>query len=102
MTASEADSMVTEMKTILDQYALKIRALEAENTVLREEIRKAGIQIPLSAYSGAIIQTATPTSTSTTPTTSSTSTGTTTTVAPTVSTGTGLTVSMIESLKTSQ
>jgi hypothetical protein len=102
MTASEADSMVTEMKTILDQYALKIRALEAENAVLREEVRKAGIQIPLSAYSGAIIQTATPPSTPTTPTTSSTNTGTTTTVVPTVSTGTGLTASMIESLKTSQ
>lgn len=57
ITASEADSMVTQMKSILDQYALRIKALENENAILREEMRKAGIKIPLSAYSGAIIQT---------------------------------------------
>jgi hypothetical protein len=43
--------MVTQMKIILDQYAAKIKYLEVENAVLREEVRKAGIQIPLSAFS---------------------------------------------------
>jgi hypothetical protein len=51
ITAPEADSMVTQMKSILDQYAFRIKSLEAENAILKEEIRKAGIKIPLSAYS---------------------------------------------------
>lgn len=38
------------MKAILDQYAIKIKALEQENNVLRTEMMKAGIKIPLSAY----------------------------------------------------
>lgn len=54
ITASETESMVSEMKKILDQYAAKIKYLELENSILREEIRKAWIQIPLSAFSGAI------------------------------------------------
>lgn len=81
MTASETESMVTQMKAILDQYATRIKYLEVENAVLREEVRKAGIQIPLSAYSGAIIQT----NTSTTITTPTTSTGTTTAITTTPS-----------------
>ncbi len=55
ITAPEADSMVTQMKSILDQYAFRIKSLEAENAILKEEIRKAGIKIPLSAYSWTII-----------------------------------------------
>lgn len=65
MTSSETESMVTQMKTILDQYAFKIRALEVENSILREEVRKAGIQIPLSVFSGAIVQVATTTGSTT-------------------------------------
>jgi hypothetical protein len=78
MTSAEAESMVTQMKTILDQYAVKIRALEVENAVLREEIRKAGIQIPLSAFSGVTAITTAPTTTTptSTGTTAVTSTGT--------------------------
>ena len=65
MTSTETESMVTQMKTILDQYAFKIRALEVENSILREEVRKAGIQIPLSVFSGAIIQVVTTTGSTT-------------------------------------
>lgn len=55
LTSSEADSMVSEMKAILDQYAARIKSLELENAVLRDAVSKAGIQIPLSAYSGVVI-----------------------------------------------
>lgn len=55
LTSSEADSMVTQMKSILDQYAARIKSLEIENAVLRDAVSKAGIQIPLSAYSGMVI-----------------------------------------------
>jgi hypothetical protein len=54
--SADADSMVSQMKTILDQYAVRIKTLEVENNILREEMRKAGIKIPLSVYSGAILQ----------------------------------------------
>ena len=81
MTASEAESMVNQMKTILDQYATKIRVLELENAVLREEIRKAGIQIPLSAFSGIVVN---PT------TTSASQSNTITTPSTTMLTGTGV------------
>ena len=47
----DADSMVTQMTTIINQYGNRIKALEQENAILRNEIMKAGIQIPLSAYS---------------------------------------------------
>lgn len=78
--SADADSMVTQMKAILDQYAIRIKTLEVENNILREEMRKAGIKIPLSVYSGAILQTPT----------SSTKTGVTT--PPVVITTTGTTV----------
>ena len=76
--SADADGMVAQMKSILDQYAIRIKTLEVENNILREEMRKAGIKIPLSVYSGAILQTPT----------SSTKTGTTITPAGTTSTGT--------------
>ena len=57
----DVDSMVTQMKAILDQYSAKIKALEVENTILRNEMMKAGIKIPLSAYTGAIASTGTTT-----------------------------------------
>jgi len=59
ITASEAQSMVNQMKAILDEYAIRIKALEVENAVLREEIRKAWIQIPMSAFSGMPLSTTT-------------------------------------------
>lgn len=45
---------ITQTKLMLDQYAARVKFLESENSILREEMRKAGIQIPLSVYSGAI------------------------------------------------
>jgi hypothetical protein len=54
--STDTDGMVAQMKTILDQYAVRIKTLEVENNILREEMRKAGIKIPLSVYSGAILQ----------------------------------------------
>jgi hypothetical protein len=61
IVSTDTDGMVAQMKTILDQYAVRIKTLEVENNILREEMRKAGIKIPLSVYSGAILQTPTQT-----------------------------------------
>ena len=65
-TSTEIDSMVTQMKSVLDQYAAKIKALEVENNILRNEIMKAGIKIPLSTYTGAIVSTGATTKTGST------------------------------------
>jgi hypothetical protein len=83
--SSDADGMVTQMKAILDQYAVRIKTLEVENNILREEMRKAGIKIPLSVYSPAILQT---------PTTS-TKTGTTTALPANTATGTVVTPAVV-------
>lgn len=48
---SAATPTMSEIQTMLDQYANRVKALEAENAVLREAVAKAGIKIPLSAYS---------------------------------------------------
>ena len=45
---------IAQTKALLDQYSARVKSLEAENTILREEMRKAGIKIPLSAYSGVV------------------------------------------------
>lgn len=45
---------IAQTKALLDQYAARVRFLEAENAILREEMSKAGIKIPLDIYSGAI------------------------------------------------
>ncbi len=80
---------IAQTKVLLDQYSLRVRALEAENQILREEMRKAGIKIPLSLFSGAI-QTGTSiltpvASTPSVTTTGSTTTG--TTVSPVTASG---------------
>ncbi len=46
---------IAQTKLLLDQYSARVKFLEIENSILREEMRKAGIKIPLSAYSGAIL-----------------------------------------------
>lgn len=51
--AADIDPIV-QTKALLDQYASRVRFLEAENAILREEMRKAGIKIPLDIYSWAI------------------------------------------------
>lgn len=76
-TTVDADSMVTQMKSILDQYASRIKTLERENAVLRNEVMKAGIKIPLSAYTETVIQTGT----TVTPSSSWTTSGTPVTIA---------------------
>lgn len=45
---------IVQTKLLLDQYSARVKTLENENAILREEMRKAGIQIPLSLFSGAI------------------------------------------------
>lgn len=54
-STTDTDVIITQMKAILDQYGARVKALEAENAILRNEMMKAGIKIPLSAYSGAVL-----------------------------------------------
>jgi hypothetical protein len=49
--AAEADP-IAQAKILLDQYAAQVKYVQSENAILREEMRKAGIKIPLSAFSG--------------------------------------------------
>jgi hypothetical protein len=53
VSAADLDP-ITQAKALLDQYSSRVRSLEAENSILREEMRKAKIQIPLSLFSWAI------------------------------------------------
>ncbi len=45
---------IAQTKALLDQYSARVKSLETENAILREEMRKAGIKIPLSAFSGMV------------------------------------------------
>ncbi len=45
---------IVQTKALLDQYSARVKYLETENMILREEMRKAGIKIPLALFSGAI------------------------------------------------
>lgn len=45
---------VDQLTLLLRQYDTRIKQLEAENAVLKQEIMKAGIKIPLADFSGAI------------------------------------------------
>ncbi len=86
---------IAQTKALLDQYSARVRSLEAENTILREEMRKAGIKIPLSAYSGVIQTTTSPISGDTPIATGTTSTVTGTT-APVLTTSGEINFSEIE------
>lgn len=66
---------IAQTKSLLDQYAARVKFLESENAILREEMRKAGIQIPLDIYSGAIQTNTVTSSTIVTPPSAITSTG---------------------------
>lgn len=59
-TSSDTDVIITQMKSILDQYWARVKALEAENEILRSEMMKAGIKIPLALFSGAVVNTTLP------------------------------------------
>ncbi|MBC7498527.1 hypothetical protein H7170_02675 [Candidatus Gracilibacteria bacterium] len=53
VVAADLDPIV-QAKALLDQYGSRVKSLEAENSILREEMRKANIKIPLALFSGAI------------------------------------------------
>ncbi len=73
VAATEVDP-IAQTKALLDQYSARVKFLETENALLREEMRKAGITIPLSLFSGALQTT---TSTTVIPTIASTGSSTT-------------------------
>jgi hypothetical protein len=50
VSALETDP-IAQTKTVLDQYSARVKYLEAENSILREEMLKAGIKIPLALFS---------------------------------------------------
>jgi hypothetical protein len=50
---------ITQTKQLLDQYSTRVKMLESENALLRGEMVKAGIKIPLSAYQAAVTTTVT-------------------------------------------
>ena len=50
VTAADLDP-IAQTKALLDQYSARVKYLEIENAILREEMRKAKIQIPLSLFS---------------------------------------------------
>ena len=81
VTAADLDP-IAQTKALLDQYSARVKYLEIENAILREEMRKAKIQIPLSLFSWAI-QTETSSITPVTPTPIVVSTGSITPVGPT-------------------
>jgi hypothetical protein len=51
----DPQAALTQVNLLVAQYEARIKQLEAENSVLRYEMVKAGIKIPLTDYSGAII-----------------------------------------------
>lgn len=50
----DPQSTLSQVNLLISQYEARIKQLEAENSVLRYEMAKAGIKIPLTDYSGAI------------------------------------------------
>lgn len=56
--AAEVDP-IAQTKQLLDQYSTRVKMLESENALLRGEMVKAGIKIPLSAYQAAVATTVT-------------------------------------------
>lgn len=74
----DATSTLSELQLLIAQYDARIKKLESENALLRYQMAKAGIQIPLEEMTGATnvtIPTAlTPTTTAQSGTTISTST----------------------------
>ena len=54
-TPLDPTTAVSTLNLLIGQYESRIKQLEAENAILRNEMVKAGIKIPLSDYSGAVI-----------------------------------------------
>ncbi len=55
LTPPDPSSALSTLNILISQYESRIKQLEAENVVLRNEMVKAGIKIPLSEYSGALV-----------------------------------------------
>lgn len=54
-TTLDPSTAVNTLNLLISQYETRIKQLEAENAVLRNEMMKAGIKIPLSDYSGVVV-----------------------------------------------
>ncbi len=54
-TLSTEDTL-KQLILLVSQYDARVKYLEAENNILKNEMVKAGIKIPLSEYSGALVQ----------------------------------------------
>lgn len=50
----DSNQTVQQLIVLINQYDTRIKQLENENSVLRNAMQKANIQIPLVDYSGAI------------------------------------------------
>lgn len=50
----DPDSTISQLRLLIAQYDTRIKQLENENAILKYEMVKAGIKIPLTDYSGAI------------------------------------------------
>ncbi len=57
---SSGANLVAELNKIMSQYETQLKSLQAENNILRNEVAKAGIKIPLSDFSWAIGETQKP------------------------------------------
>jgi hypothetical protein len=51
----DSNEALTKMNLLVLQLEARIKQLQAENAVLKNEIAKAGIKIPLSDFSGATV-----------------------------------------------
>ena len=54
-TTLDPTAAVSTLNMLISQYESRIKQLESENAILRNEMVKAGIKIPLSEYSGAVV-----------------------------------------------
>lgn len=53
-TTSTGTNLITDLNRLLGQYESQLKYLQAENSVLRNEISKAGIKIPLSEFPSSV------------------------------------------------
>lgn len=56
-TTSTGVNLLSDLNTLIAQYETQLKYLQAENAVLRNEVSKAGIKIPLSEFSGSVLST---------------------------------------------
>lgn len=56
---STGTNLIEELNKIMTQYETQLKSLQVENALLRNEVSKAGIKIPLSEFPGAAVETQT-------------------------------------------